>query len=63
MQLAETLRQIGDDDGCHAAFECSGADSSLKTAMHVGFVRPFFKMDLTLFISINNKLNSSKYFN
>ncbi|XP_076815676.1 sorbitol dehydrogenase-like [Clavelina lepadiformis] len=34
-ELAEKLHQVARDDGCHAALECSGADSSLKAAMHV----------------------------
>ena len=38
-QQAEILRQVGKDDGCHAALECSGADNSLKTAMHVSWIR------------------------
>uniref|UniRef100_H2Y2K6 Sorbitol dehydrogenase n=1 Tax=Ciona intestinalis TaxID=7719 RepID=H2Y2K6_CIOIN len=32
--FAHTLREVANDDGSHAALECSGADISLKTAVH-----------------------------
>jgi len=50
-QLAEILRQIGKDDGCHASFECCGVDSSLKTAMHVSMhVSLIFQNKLSIII-------------